>query len=154
MVLHNGEPVLVPWLDKVYSVPRMGHSGQEGGQAIAELTARQAQPTGQAPTLFPFGFGMSYTNFSYSDLGIKKTTATTYNVSFAVQNKGSVTGAEVPQLYIGAPDTAAQECPGVQLAVSALSGFDSVEIAPNASRTITFPISTRQLSFWSVTDRT
>lgn len=104
--------------------------------------------------LFPFGYGLSYTTFEYGDsLDIVATSATSFEVSFTVRNTGAVAGAEVPQLYIGAPEDAASRYPGVQFAYAALTDFDSVELEPAAVRRVRFAISARQLSFWNQTDR-
>ncbi|KAJ5753743.1 Fn3-like domain-containing protein [Penicillium nucicola] len=200
VVLHNAEPVLMPWLDKVSAVLWMGHPGQEGGAAIADLLVGQHTPQGKLPVtypasvnssmtrnpdypnrvdglngtavfsegintsyrwylstktavLFPFGFGLSYTSFDYSDLEIVETASSVFDVSFTLRNTGSVAGGDVPQLYIGPPSGAARKYPGIQFAVSALAGFDSVELSRGAARRVTFQISKRQLSFWNQVDR-
>jgi beta-glucosidase len=103
--------------------------------------------------LFPFGFGLSYTTFDYSDFEVIEATDSSFDVSFTLKNTGSVSGGGVPQIYIGPPSGAAQKYPGVQFAVSALAGFDSMELSRGAARRITFHISERQLSFWNHADR-
>jgi beta-glucosidase len=200
VVLHNADPVLMPWLEQVSAVLWMGHPGQEGGAAIADLLLGRHNPQGrlpvtypssvnssmtrnpdypngvdgengtaifsegintsyrwylstETPVLFPFGFGLSYTTFDYSDFEISQTTNSTFEVSFILRNTGSVSGGAVPQLYIGPPSNAAQKYPGIQFAVSALAGFDSIELSAGGLRKINLPISERQLSFWNQTDR-
>lgn len=200
VVLHNADPVLMPWLDKVSAVLWMGHPGQEGGAAIADLLTGKHNPQGKLPVtypasvessmtrnpdfpnrvdgqngtaifsegintsyrwylstntsvLFPFGFGLSYTTFDYSDFEVIEATDSSFDVSFTLKNTGSVSGGGVPQIYIGPPSGAAQKYPGVQFAVSALAGFDSMELSRGAARRITFHISERQLSFWNHADR-
>ncbi|KAJ5272426.1 Fn3-like domain-containing protein [Penicillium angulare] len=200
VVLHNADPVLMPWLKKVSAVLWMGHPGQEGGAAIADLLLGRHSPQGRlpvtyplsvnssmtrnpeypsrvdgangtavfsegintsyrwylstnTPVLFPFGFGLSYTTFDYSDFEILPTTESTFDVSFTLRNTGSVAGGDVPQLYIGPPSNAARAYPGIQFAVSTLAGFDSIELRPGTLRRVTFPISQKQLSFWNQTDR-
>jgi hypothetical protein len=51
--------------------------------------------------LFEFGYGLSYTHFTYSDLSVKRDTDRTLHVSFFVKNDGALAGAEVPQIYLG-----------------------------------------------------
>lgn len=106
-------------------------------------------------TLFPFGYGLSYTKFSYKDLAISQgpTLATAYTVSFTLTNTGSVTGVDVPQLYIGPPVGVEQTYPGIQFAASMLVDFDDIELAPAGVRRVSFSITTRQLSFWEQQSR-
>jgi beta-glucosidase len=106
--------------------------------------------------LFPFGYGLSYTSFKYSNLIIKKGTISTFQVSVRIRitNTGSRPGVEIPQVYIGPPEDAKSKYPGYQFAVSALVGFDDVLISPGATKTASFLISERQLSFWRQSDRT
>jgi hypothetical protein len=56
-------------------------------------------------------------------------------------------------MYVGSPSSAAENYPDFQFAVSALADFDSVYLAEGAATRISFPISTRQLSFWNNTSR-
>ncbi|KAK9244603.1 glycosyl hydrolase family 3 C-terminal domain-containing protein [Lipomyces tetrasporus] len=65
--------------------------------------------------LFPFGYGLSYTTFSYTDFQISSSSASTFDVSFTLTNTGSVPGGEVPQLYIGPPSNASENYPGFSL---------------------------------------
>ncbi|GJP92096.1 beta-d-glucoside glucohydrolase D [Aspergillus niger] len=111
---------------------------------------------------YPFGHGLSYTTFSYSDLNIEKpSTLSKYptgekavggnsdlwdivgNVSVKVANTGSLDGAEVPQLYLGFP-TAAQQ------PVRQLRGFERVEIASGKQSQVTFQLRRRDISYWDV----
>ena len=69
-------------------------------------------------TGFPFGHGLSYATFTYSDITVDKSTRT---VSFTVQNTGAVAGDEVAQLYLGFPETAGE--PPIQL-----KGFKKVSL--------------------------
>ncbi|WP_409060750.1 glycoside hydrolase family 3 protein [Streptomyces sp. SYP-A7185] len=96
--------------------------------------------------LFPFGHGLSYTEFGYRDLSVRRA-GTGYEVSFTVTNRGRRTGAEVPQVYVGAPRGAA-----VEMAVKTLAAFDRVELRPGQSRRISVRIAERRLSYWD-TDR-
>eukprot|EP00052_Salpingoeca_macrocollata_P017874 m.146254 g.146254 ORF g.146254 m.146254 type:complete len:696 (-) comp20527_c1_seq1:51-2138(-) len=87
---------------------------------------------------FPFGHGLSYTTFEYSSI-----TASASSVSVTVKNTGSVAGAEVPQLYISFPASAG-EPPQV------LRGFSKVMLAPGQATTVTFPLTSRDLSIWDI----
>jgi beta-glucosidase len=100
---------------------------------------------GIAP-LHPFGYGLSYTTFAYSNLRTR-TAGDAHEVSFTVRNTGQRRGADVPQVYLGRP---AQ--PSVPMAPQTLVGFDRVELNPGESRTVKFRIEPRQLSYWSSDD--
>jgi len=88
---------------------------------------------------FPFGHGLSYTNFTYSKL-----TAQSKSVSFSVKNSGNWHGAEVAQLYLGFPSSAGE--PPFQL-----KGFKKTKVlSPGETVAITLPLSDRDLSIWDV----
>jgi beta-glucosidase len=99
--------------------------------------------------LFPFGAGLSYTRFGYSDLRVRAGGPEEggLDVSFRVRNTGTRPGSEVPQVYIGAPAGAP-----VPMAERALAGFQRVALQPGQTATVTIHVAGRQLSFWS-TDR-
>lgn len=102
--------------------------------------------TSETP-LFPFGYGLSYTSFSYSDLSVSKAAADGgLRASFKVTNTGSVAGDAVPQVYLGAPTTVPA---GVQFAPRALAGYDRVHLAAGASTWVTIGVPVRQLQYWS-----
>ncbi|MEV6751535.1 glycoside hydrolase family 3 N-terminal domain-containing protein [Streptomyces sp. NPDC051214] len=92
--------------------------------------------------LFPFGHGLSYTEFGYRDLSVRRA-GEGYEVSFTVTNRGRRAGAEVPQVYVGAPRGAA-----VEMAVRTLAAFDRVELRAGESRRVRVRIAERQLSYW------
>jgi beta-glucosidase len=96
--------------------------------------------TGQP--LFPFGFGLSYTMFEYSDLAIRPATlgtADSATVSFVVTNTGRLAGDEVAQLYIR--DVLAS----VARPVMQLAGFQRVRLAPGESKTVSIALSNESL---------
>jgi beta-glucosidase len=95
--------------------------------------------------LFPFGYGLSYTQFDYSGLKIRPD-SDGVEVSFQVENTGSVQGSEVPQVYVGAP---ANPPPSVQFAVQKLVGFQRVELDPGEGEQVSIHVSKRELSYWS-----
>ncbi len=94
--------------------------------------------------LYPFGYGLSYTNFDYKNLVVDNTYATdqTVKVTLQVTNTGQVKGKEVVQLYLR--DLFAS----VTRPVRELKGFELVELEPNQTKTITFTLSNDQLGFY------
>jgi beta-glucosidase len=99
--------------------------------------------------LFPFGFGLSYTSFSYSKLKESGSdSGDGIDVTFTVKNTGTAKGSETPQVYIGAsPDLP----PSIQQAVRKLVGFQRVTLAAGASQDVTLHVNQQQLSSWSST---
>ena len=81
--------------------------------------------------LFPFGFGLSYTTFAYTNVAVKRA-GDGYDVTFTLKNTGTREGVEVPQVYVGPPPSAP-----VPMAVKALAGFERVTLAPGASKKVT-----------------
>ncbi len=96
--------------------------------------------------LFPFGYGLSYTTFNYSDLKVDKAADGGLDVQVSIRNTGDVDSDEVPQVYLGAPREIPQ---GVQFPVRALVAFDRVSISAGASKTVTLHVDARQLQYWS-----
>jgi beta-glucosidase len=173
VVLETGNPVSMPWRDKVKAIVQAWYPGQAGGQAIAEVLTGKVNPSGRLLITFPeslvqtprpelpgietpwgtattihydegaevgyrwyaqknrqpmyaFGHGLSYTTFSYSDL--KVSGGDTITATFTVTNTGKVAGADVPQVYL--TDAAGERR-------MRLLGFERVELAPGASKTVT-----------------
>jgi beta-glucosidase len=94
--------------------------------------------------LFPFGHGLSYSRFRYTDLEIRRDRGG-LDVTFVVQNTGRRRAAEVPQVYLGPPRN-----PRVPMAVRALVGFTRIELAPGQAERVTVHVDRRALSYWSV----
>ena len=92
----------------------------------------------KTPVRFPFGYGLSYTQFAYSDLRIegRRVTAT-------VTNSGSVPGAEVVQLYVAAPQD------GLHRPLRQLRGFCKLFLQPGESRGISFDLDDRSFAVWA-----
>ena len=86
---------------------------------------------------WPFGYGLSYTEFAYSDLTVDGGT-----VSVSVKNTGAFAGAEVVQLYMHAPQD------GLHRPLRELKGFQKVFLQPDESRTVTFPLTDRSFAVW------
>ncbi len=98
--------------------------------------------------LFPFGYGLSYTQFRYSNLQTEPASDGGLVVRFSVQNVGKVYGDDVPQVYLGAPEKPPS---GVQFAVRALAGFDRIGLQAGESRVVEIHVPLRQLQYWSDT---
>jgi beta-glucosidase len=101
--------------------------------------------------LFPFGFGLSYTNFSFQNLAVTPATFTftnnpsqTVTVSLSVTNTGLVSGAEVVQLYLGIPSTAVPEPP------KSLQGFQKITLQPGQTLPVQLTLNQRSFSYWDI----
>jgi len=91
------------------------------------------------PVLFPFGFGLSYTTYSYSDLKVVAGASPT--VTFKVKNTGSRGGVEIAQIYVALPESA-QEPP------KRLVGWSRVSLAPGESKEVSLTIDPKYLSIF------
>lgn len=172
VVLMNGSALAARWeKEHANAILESWYSGEEGGRAIANTLAGTNNPGGRLPVTFyadvnqlpnfedysmngrtyryftgkplwPFGYGLSYTSFSYGNLALPLTpvrAAQSLQVSVTVTNSGSVAGDEVVQLYLSFPDT-----PGAP--IEALRGFRRVHLEPGASQAVTFDLKPRDLS--------
>ncbi|MGA3264184.1 MAG: glycoside hydrolase family 3 C-terminal domain-containing protein [Terracidiphilus sp.] len=94
--------------------------------------------------LYPFGFGLSYTTFSFTNLQAPASAATgaMVPVNFDVTNTGSVTGAEVAQLYVSDPSAKATR------PERELKGFAKILLAPGETRHVTLNLDARAFSYW------
>jgi beta-glucosidase len=99
---------------------------------------------GNVTPLFPFGFGLSYTTFSYSNLRVGALSGNQATVTATVTNTGSRAGTDVAQLYVGDP-AAAGEPP------HQLKGFQRVTLNPGAAATVTFTVTAHDLASWDTT---
>jgi beta-glucosidase len=99
--------------------------------------------------LYPFGYGLSYTTFTYSGLSTTKSPDGGLVVSFRVTNAGNVESDEVPQVYLGAPGAIP---PGVQFALRTLVGFDRIHLKPGDRQNVVIHVAPRQLQYWSTRD--
>ena len=86
---------------------------------------------------WPFGYGLSYTNFTYSDLRIQDRT-----VTVTVANTGSIAGAEVVQLYVRSPQN------GIHRPIRELKDFTKVYLQPGESKTVSFRLTDRSFAIW------
>jgi beta-glucosidase len=100
-----------------------------------------------AKPLFPFGFGLSYTNFSYSNLVITPASgdlATPVNVSFDLKNTGSTPGAEVAELYV------ADAHASIPRPEKELKGFAKIGLKPGETKHVSLALDRRAFSFFDV----
>lgn len=128
--------------------PERSHKGVDGKTTYSEgvnvgyrwFDKEHIQP------LFPFGFGLSYTTFDYSNLIVECAADGGLYVQVTIKNTGNVASDEVPQVYLGAPS----EIPaGVQFPVRALVAFRRIHLNPGESKTITMHVHLRQMQYWS-----
>lgn len=99
--------------------------------------------TGKQP-LYPFGYGLSYTTFSFSNITAPASAkaGADVEVSFDLKNTGSVEGAEVAQLYVSDPSAK------VSRPERELKGFEKVRLAPGESKHVTLKLNARSFSYW------
>jgi len=172
VVLLNGSALSVTWAQEhANAILEAWYPGESGGTAIAQTLSGKNNPAGRLPVtfyasvdqipafedyamanrtyryfkgkpLYGFGYGLSYTNFSYS--GLKLSTKTlragdSFTVEADVKNTGSRAGDEVTELYLTPPHT------GVSPAL-ALAGFNRVHLGPGETRHVSFNLDPRTLS--------
>jgi beta-glucosidase len=173
LVLMNGSALGVNWADQhVPAILEAWYPGEEGGTAVAEALAGDFSPGGRLPLtfyksvdqlppfddynmkgrtyryfsgepLYPFGFGLSYTNFEYSNLSFDKNAVAAKDnlgVSVYVKNRGKMAGDEVVQVYLTHPGQ--QGAP-----LRALAGFHRVHLDPGETQKVEIAIPNRNLSF-------
>jgi len=172
LVLMNGSALAVNWAAaNANAILEAWYPGQEGGTAIAQTLSGANNPSGRLPVtvyksvdqlpafgdysmanrtyryfsgtpLYPFGYGLSYTHFSYSALAVSRSrlkAGEPLGVDVTVRNEGKVGGDEVAQLYLSFP-----AAPGMP--IHALRGFTRVSLAPGESKRVHFDLGARELS--------
>ena len=172
LVLMNGSAVAVNWArDHVPAIVELWYPGQAGGEAIADVLFGDYSPAGRLPVtfyksesdlppfedydmrgrtyryfagepLYPFGYGLSYTKFSYRNLIAPDEVAAgaALTVSVQVKNSGARDGEEVVQLYVrhaGASPPAP---------IRALEGFQRIALRAGEEKTVAFTLGPRELS--------
>lgn len=95
--------------------------------------------TAKVPVLFPFGYGLSYTTFAYSDLKVTDKAAT-----FTLTNTGKMDGAEVAQLYVSAKN------PSIYRPAKELKGFQKVFLKAGESKQVTIPLDDKAFRYFNV----
>jgi beta-glucosidase len=175
VVLTNGSALAVNWAkDHANAILDAFYPGEEGGSAVAETLSGKNNPAGRLPVtfytgvdqlpafedygmkgrtyryfegkpLYPFGYGLSYTTFSYSDLKVPTKpikAGDPLTVDVTVTNTGKLAGDEVVQLYLTFPDVK-----GAPL--RALRGFQRVHLEPGKSQGVHIDLKPRDLSMVS-----
>jgi beta-glucosidase len=193
-ITSGGGVDMAGWLDSVPAVVMSWFSGQQGGTALGQLLAGDANFSGRLPItiekswadnpnhdsyypapgtkkvpysngvfvgyrgyerdkvapLFPFGYGLSYTTFSFGKPVVTPKAGTTgpvYTVSFDVTNTGSRAGAAVAQVYV------APIQPKVPRPPKELKAFARVELKPGEVRRVTVELDARAFSYWDTSGR-
>jgi beta-glucosidase len=176
IVLMNGSALGVNWAkEHANAILESWYPGEEGGAAVAETLSGKNNPAGRLPVTFykdvhqlphfedysmkgrtyryfegeplwPFGYGLSYTSFSYRNLALPSSVINAgdpLNASVTVANTGKIAGDEVVELYLQFPDVAGSPR-------RALRGFQRIHLGPGASQNVEFQLNPRDLSM--VTD--
>jgi len=172
VVLMNGSALSVNWAkEHANAILEAWYPGEEGGAAVAETLAGRNNPAGRLPVtvyrdvkqlppfedysmqgrtyryfdgapLFPFGYGLSYTTFAYSQLKVPSSeiaAGSPVAAEVTVTNAGRVGGDEAVQLYLQFPGV-----PGAPL--KALRGFRRVHLEPGSAQNVRFELQPRDLS--------
>ncbi|HWT73126.1 MAG TPA: glycoside hydrolase family 3 C-terminal domain-containing protein [Mobilitalea sp.] len=188
VVLHNGSPVEMPWVNKVKGIIEAYLGGQAVGGACADILFGKVNPSAKLPetfpvrlednpsylyyfgerdkveyregifvgyryydtkkleVLFPFGHGLSYTTFSYSNLKLDKTCMKDneiITITVDITNTGSRTGKEVVQVYVRDKEST------VIRPDKELKGFTKVELQPGETKTVNFELGKRAFAYWN-----
>ena len=172
VVLTSGSAVALNWAQEhAAAILEAWYPGEEGGTAVADVLSGDYNPAGRLPVtfyksvaqippfgsysmngrtyryfseqpLYPFGYGLSFSSFNYSDAKISPdqvSAGTSVTASVRVANSSSVPGDEVVELYLSHP--------GIDGApIRALVGFQRVHLAASASQTVSFTLHDRDLS--------
>ena len=171
LLLLNGSALAVNWADEhLPAIVEAWYPGGEGGTAIAEALAGDFSPAGRLPVtfyksvddlppfenysmqnrtyryfqgepLYPFGYGLSYTSFRYSNIRVDHESIPadgTVRVSVDLTNTGTMPGDEVVQLYLSHPEVAGTP-------IRALQGMQRVHLARGEKKTVSFTLRDRAL---------
>lgn len=174
LVLLNGSALAVTWEDEnLAAIVEAWYPGELGGDAIADVLFGDYNPSGRLPVtfyksekdlpqfvnyamkgrtyryfegeaLYPFGFGLSYSNFGYENLKLNDAeinVGDSTTISVLVRNTGEFTGDEVVQLYVTDVESS------VVRPFKSLRGINRVSLNPGESKRIEFTISSKDLSF-------
>jgi beta-glucosidase len=109
----------------------------------------------EMPVLFPFGHGLSYTSFEYSELKLDKADmkdTETCTVTAKIKNTGNAMGKEVVQLYVRNHEDRAGD-PGIDRPIRELKGFAKIALEPGEEKTVSFTLDKRSFAYYDVTAR-
>ena len=182
LILNEGRPRIIRTIEGgMTAIVHTYLPGNFGADALADVLTGDVNPSGKLPITYPrysnslagyihkpsegggnpqggesnyqypFGYGLSYTSFSYSNLKVNKSSFganETATITVTVTNTGTRTGKEVVELFVS--DLVASLTPDVKR----LRGFDKIELAAGASKTVTFQLPMKQLAFVNVDNRT
>ncbi|MBO4802607.1 MAG: glycoside hydrolase family 3 C-terminal domain-containing protein [Bacteroidaceae bacterium] len=173
LVMFGGRAQVVSGLaEKCAAVLQAWYPGEEGGNAVADILYGRVSPSGKLPVSYPsteineavcynypvnsetsqstfqwpFGYGLSYTTFEYSNLKVAseaETSAEGIDLSFEVTNTGEVAGDEVAQIYLS-PTSTDQPLRPIQL-----QGFARVTLQPGETKRVQMRLYTDQFGFYS-----
>jgi len=175
MVNFSGSAMALNWENEnVNALVQAFYPGEKAGTAIADLLWGEFSPSGRLPVtfyksvddlpefgdysmenrtykyftgdpLFPFGYGLSYTDFNYSDLSVAAVADATQplTVTATVTNSGDMASREVVQVYLQQQNRPNRSVPLVEL-----GAFDVVELAPGESKTVTLTVPASQLGYY------
>lgn len=155
--------------DRCAAVIQAWYPGEEGGNAVADILFGKVSPSAKLSVSYPntevyepicynysdkpdprvawpFGYGLSYTTFEYSDIKVDeavKTSGESTVVTFTVKNTGKVEADEIAQLYLS-PTDASQNIRPIQL-----QGFARVHLAPGESKTVSIKLYTEQFGYYT-----
>lgn len=189
VVLSNGAPVTMPWVNDVQALLEMYLAGDGAAEAAINLLYGDVNPSGKLAesfpvrvednpsflnfpgekgvvqykedifvgyryydkkdisVLFPFGHGLSYTSFAYSNLQLSKSKMNdgeTLQATVSVTNTGKRKGKEVVQLYVGIKNSS------VRRPIRELKGFQKVELESGETKDVTFTLNSRAFAYYEV----